>query len=104
MLTPAEQRKFLKTTIEQIFIQQIYSAVIRALIAFGGFELRTDQIDFLARTFYREKLGSNEAACVCLGPAWEHNTHKGDECEKKQKERNWKEALTAVLPEGVIPS
>jgi len=102
MLPAAERRKFLKTSIEQLFVQQIYSAVVRALIELGGFELRTDQIDFLARTFYREKLGSNEAAYVCLGPAWDHQTHKGDECERWKQSQS-REGWGALLPAGPIP-
>lgn len=90
-LTRAEQRKFLKDNVVQLFVQQIYSAVVRSLVAFGSqegdFVLNYDEINFLARTFYREKLGSREAAFVCLGPAWDHHVHKGEHCELKKRQQ-----------------
>ena len=80
-LPKSEQRKFLKTTLEGIFVQQIYSAVIRSLVAFGDgdgdFVLDKDECDFLARTYQREKLGAREAALVCLGPARRHSHQNG---------------------------
>jgi hypothetical protein len=94
-LTPSDPHRFLKGTVEQVFIQQIYSAVIRSLVAFGrekdDFVLGYDEVEFLARTFYREKLGTHEAAWVCLGPAWSHKDrpHLGEH-KKAMEEGNRK--------------
>jgi|SRR5579859_5826376 len=88
-LRPAEARKSVKSTIEQLYAQLIYAAVIRSLVAFGSgpddFLLNEDEVEWLARTFYRENLGSQEHAYLCMGMAWEHTTHKSDECDVKRK-------------------
>ena len=76
-LAAPEKRKFVKVIVERIFAQQIYTAVIRALVNYGNaegpgsFGLSKVEIDWLARTFYREKLGSQEHAYVCMWPAYD---------------------------------
>ena len=99
MLKAGDRQKFLKTMAEQIFIQEIYSAVIRGLIAQGGFVLRTDEIRYLAGTFAKENLGSQEEAVVCLAPAWVHTTHKGEKCAKQESEGKfrWRGSLPAAM-------
>ena len=79
--------------------------MVRALVAFGhedgDFVLDHDEVDFLARTFYREKLGSQEAAYVCLGPAWKHDTHKGGHCRAEKLEKQQQQETFIIVSEVV---
>jgi hypothetical protein len=66
------------------------------------FVLDEEEVDFLAHTFYRERLGTKECAFVCLGPAWKHNKHKEESCEAKvRQEREQEKAIIQVVSEIV---
>jgi len=67
---------------ERIFAQQIYSAVIRSLVSCrdvdgsSAFGFNKEEIDWLAQTFCREKLGSLEQASVCMLLAYDRDLNR----------------------------
>ena len=84
-----ERREFFKPILERIFAQQIYAAVIRALVACQKDEngrpvlrFSREDINWLSRTFTRENIGAQEEAYVCMFPSYDY--HKDSEEGKKE--------------------
>ena len=76
-----DRRAFFKPILERIFAQQIYAAVIRALVACQKDEegdpvlkFSKNDIEWLSRTFTREGIGAQEEAYVCMSPAYDYRT------------------------------